>query len=76
LFGVIEKARGKLDLIEFISQIFRAKVWKISILWSGFCCWKFKQFANNCVWKEKSVELSMSAHLRLPRGQVTQVCME
>jgi hypothetical protein len=28
VLGVIEKPCGKSDLIEFISQIFRAKVWK------------------------------------------------
>ncbi len=67
---LLKKPRCKSDLIEFISQIFRAKVWKILILSSGFCCWKFKQFANNCVWKEKSVELSMCPHLCCQWGRL------
>jgi len=55
------KALSKSDIKEFISQFWElicGRYW----FWSGFCCYKSKQFAKNRVWKEKSVEPSMCVH--------------
>jgi hypothetical protein len=45
IWGCSWNALGKSDLIDFYFTIFRAKVWRYWFL-SGFCCWKFKQFAK------------------------------
>ncbi len=56
------KALNELDFVEFISQIFKAKLWKILIF--GWILWL--EIQTNCkiwVWKEKSVKPSMCSHL-------------
>jgi len=47
--------------IEFISQCSELRCGRDWFL-SGFCCWKFKQIAENWVWKETSFEPSMCVH--------------
>jgi hypothetical protein len=58
---VLLEALGKSDIIEFVSK-FRTKVWKI-LIFEWILLLEIETNCKSWVWKEKSVEPSMSSHL-------------
>jgi hypothetical protein len=65
------KALGKSDLTEFISQVFRAKVWKI-LIFEWILLLEIQKNWKNCVCEEKLVEPSMCSHLGQQKGYTSK----